>query len=217
LIIPTWFSSWHPFLWATEVNYIPNDFISLTGGISKELLEGFTALDNKKTYINYNLNAVLQPLPYVSLVGTKYKLAFNDDNTRNGYTVVGKVIVIPTHGIYAGYRIRNYTSAFQSPIYFSPDHYNEGLYLAGISHRIGETWRYFIEGAKGQQTIKPNPTVPAGSSQSWYYRVGLRGAMTRCVFLDIRYGSYNQAGAFSQSIGYRYYDLSAVLNISLDT
>lgn len=216
-VSPTHFAdNWNPVLWSVEASFIPNDFVTVIGTVSNELLEAFSALENHNRFINYNLTAIFQPLPYVILSGTKYRLYFNDDNTRDGHVLIGKLLIIPEQGIYVGYRARNYTSGFRSPFYFSPDQYYEGTYLGGISHRLGDTWRYFAEGAMGQQTIKPNPSAEAGSSQTWFYRFGIRGPITRCIFLDLRYGTYNQASAFSESTGYRYSDFSAVLNFSFD-
>lgn len=71
-------------------------------------------------------------------------------------------------------------------------------------------------GGYGSQTIKPTPDTPSGTAPSWFYKLGLRGPITRCVFFDIQYGYYNQAGAFTDAEDYRYYDILASLTISFD-
>lgn len=215
-IAPTRLTNWRPTLWNVSTSVTPNDLISFRGGIDKEILEGFTAIQNSNTYNNYHGGATLQPFPYVRLDGTIYELKINDSNRRTGFNFDGTVTLMPTRGIYGGYRIRDYSSAFQSPFYFSPDHYNQSLFILGIGQRIFETWRYFAEGGYGKQTIKPSPDVAKGSGPSWFYRGGIRGPISRCIYFDIAYGKYNQASAFVDAENYASQDILASLIFSFD-
>ncbi|KTC84979.1 tetratricopeptide repeat protein [Legionella brunensis] len=215
-VAPTTLNHWSPVLWGFSGSYIPDDILTINISAREELIESFTALENDIFFHSYNLGGVLQPLPYVNIIANQYQFNFNDQNTRDGYYVYGSVTFWPTQGVYAGYRIRGYTSAFQSPFYFSPDKYNDKLYILGISNQIGETWRYFAEGGYGSQSIKPNPEAETGTAPSWFYRFGLRGPIRRCVFFDIQYGNYQQASAFIDAEDYRFHDILASLTFSFD-
>ncbi|CEK12236.1 tetratricopeptide repeat protein [Legionella hackeliae] len=215
-VTPTTLNHWDPVLWGFTGTFIPDDILTVNTTIREELIEGFTALSNHIFLHSYTLGAVLQPLPYVNIVANRYRLSFSDQNTRDGYYFNGAVTFLPTMGVYAGYRIRDYSSKFQSPFYFSPDEYKNKLYILGISHQLGITWRAFAEGGYGTQSIKPNSEAATGTAPSWFYRLGLRGPINRCIFFDIQYGNYQQASAFVDSEDYRFHELLASLTFSFD-
>lgn len=207
---------WDPILWNVTGSYSPNDFISFFATTAKELVEGFAAITHDISLNSYILGGILKPLPYVRVVGSSYQYGFSDNNTRKGFNVLGTVTVLPQMGIYTGYRIRNYSSAFKSPYYFSPNQYKDNVYILGISHKIATTWRYFWEGGYGDQTIKIGPDTPSGTAPSWFYKVGLRGPISPCIFLDVQYGDYQQASAFVDSTNYRFHEILASLTFSFD-
>lgn len=216
-VLPTSLNNnWSPTQWGSSALFIPNDFISFNAAIREELIEGFPAILNHNFYHSYSVGGALQPASYVNLKSTIYQLNMNDTNTRNGYNFYGTLTFLPTIGVYTGYSIRSFTSKFRSPFYFSPNYYSNNLYLLGISHPLGSTWRYFGEGGYGSQSIKNLPDSVTGTGPSWFYKCGLRGPIRRNIFFDIQYGNYRLASNFVDSQDYRFHTILTTLTFSLD-
>ncbi|MGD9108736.1 MAG: hypothetical protein PVI75_06170 [Gammaproteobacteria bacterium] len=206
-IEPIKIGNWNTSMWSLSGDYRSNDYYALNLGVNREYIESFDSFDNHITYDTYSVGLLLSPLPYVDLYGSAYKNKFSDNNTRDGFYFNGSILIFPQFGISAGVRIRGYNGKFQSPNYFNPDRYLQKLLTAGISRRFATTWRYFIRGGYGTQTIKPNPLVAAGSGPSWLYQLGIRGPIKKHGYVTLEYGRFDQASTFVDSEDYRYQEI----------
>ncbi len=207
---------WQPILWGTSASLTPNDFVSFDFSEREEIVDAFSAVQNRILAHTVNYGGTIQPVPYLTLAGNGYQSNFNDTNIRQGYFFLGTVAIWPAQGVYVGYRARHYADKIQTPLYFSPYMYNEELGLIGFSRQFAITWRYYAEFAYGTQTIKPDLETAAGSSPSWYYRVGINGPITKCIYFNLKYGGYDLAGAFTSGSDYRFRDILASLTFSFD-
>jgi hypothetical protein len=209
-------NSWNPVLGSLTGTYNFSDAFALNAGAAREVVEAFTAVDNRILTDTYTIGTDLQPLPYLYISANDYRMNFSDNNNRKGYFFVGKASILPNMGIYTGYRIRNYHDKFKSPFYFSPNLYHEELFLLGISRLVTDTWRFYADGGYGKQTIQFKSNEGAGGAPSWFYKLGLRGPITRCIYFDLLYTNAAQSSAFTNGENYKFKELIASINISLD-
>nr|HAT8715104.1 tetratricopeptide repeat protein [Legionella jordanis] len=195
---------WTPLLWSADSNYKPNDFVSLQLLTQKDVLETFPAFANEITTTQYATSLLVNPLPYVKLNGSLYKLNMSDTNSRNGYFTSASLLILPDLGLTATGVLREYSNKFRSPNYFSPHRYKEQKVLLKLGRRLGATWHYYLDGGLGRQYITPEPNDQTVSSPTIQWGMGINGPISKCLFFTAYYAHLRQASAFINSPDYTY-------------
>jgi len=208
-------SLWSPFLWNANVDYTPNDYMSLRFGAVKEVIETFGAFDNKITDNQYAGSLSLDPTPYLNLNGSYSYLKMSDTNDRNTYNLSATVNVLPSYGLSATGMVRGFTDKFTSPYYFSPHSYWADTIMFKLGRKLGPTWHYYLDGGVGRQYIVTLPDSPTASSPTYQWGLGITGPINSWLVLNAYYADIHQASAFLDSNNYHYQYGGVSLNFML--
>lgn len=85
IVLPMAYDDWHLVLGSLSFIFQPNDYINVSLLAAKEVVETFSAFNDRITDNQYALSTKLSPFPYFKFDGSIYRLKFVDTNIRNGY------------------------------------------------------------------------------------------------------------------------------------
>ena len=208
-------NNWAPFLWDTNVTYTPNDYVSLRVLALRQVIETFSAFEDKITDNQYATSLSINPFPYVHVNGTYSRLNINDGNNRDTYFLSSTVLLLPNAGLSATGTFREYTDKFTSPNYFSPYNYKAASLLLRVGRRLGATWHYYLDGGLGRQYIISRPGDSTAASPTYQWGLGVTGPISSWLVLNAYYADVQQASAFLDSPGYHYQYGGISLNIMM--
>ena len=197
-------SNWDPLFWEGHGSYTPTDQLSFRLLALKEVIETFSAFQDKITDNQYATSVALHPLPYLEIDGAYSRLDMSDTNHRNVYFISSTALIMPSVGLSATGSLRDYTDRFTSPAYFSPHEYKAGTLLLRLGRRLGATWHYYLDGGVGRQYVIARPGSAAAGSLTYQWGLGITGPLSKCLVLKAYYADLHQASAFLDSKDYHY-------------
>lgn len=214
-IQPYSYHLWSPLLYRVSADYNPNDYVGFNLLAQREVVETFPAMDSHITDGQYSFSINLNPIPYLNINTSIYRLNFSDTNFRNGYYFSPTVTLCSELGLSAVGVIRGFKNKFKSPNYFSPHHYHTHVLILRLGRKLGATWHYYLDGGLGRQYITPLVGDPTASGPTHQWGIGLTGPVNKYLIFSLYYADVFQASSFINSPGYHYQYGAATLNILL--